>query len=86
MAINEHLDRLMSIHTDLAEQNIRFSLRGATLRQSILRYAFEGKLVPQDPKDEPASQILDRIRNERQATQSVNHRSLARKRSAKDIL
>ena len=35
------------------------------LRQSILKRAFEGRLVPQDPADEPASVILDRIRAQR---------------------
>ena len=37
------------------------------LRQSILNWAFEGKLVDQDPNEEPASVLLDRIRAERQA-------------------
>lgn len=34
------------------------------LRQSILKRAFEGKLVPQDPADEPAEELLARIRGE----------------------
>jgi type I restriction enzyme S subunit len=37
------------------------------LDQSILSRAFRGELVPQDPSDEPASVLLDRIRAERQA-------------------
>lgn len=37
-------------------------LKSARLRQSILKRAFEGRLVPQDPKDEPASELLARIR------------------------
>ena len=36
--------------------------RAERLRQSILKRAFEGKLVPQDPNDDPASVLLGRIR------------------------
>lgn len=36
--------------------------RVSPLRQSILKRAFEGKLVSQDPSDEPAAVLLDRIR------------------------
>ena len=35
------------------------------LTQSILAKAFRGELVPQDPNDEPASELLKRIREER---------------------
>lgn len=41
--------------------------RSSRLRQAILKRAFEGKLVPQDPKDEPASEVLKRIRVAREA-------------------
>jgi type I restriction enzyme S subunit len=37
----------------------------ARLRQAILKKAFEGRLVPQDPNDEPASVLLERIRTAR---------------------
>ena len=40
-------------------------LRATRMRQSILKDAFEGKLVPQDPNDEPASVLLERIRASR---------------------
>ena len=38
--------------------------------QSILAKAFRGELVPQDPNDEPASVLLDRIRAEREAAEA----------------
>lgn len=41
--------------------------RGRALRRSILAAAFSGQLVPQDPHDEPASALLERIRVERAA-------------------
>ena len=35
------------------------------LKNSILQEAIEGRLVPQDPNDEPASVLLDKIRKEK---------------------
>jgi type I restriction enzyme S subunit len=39
--------------------------RARGLRQAILREAFTGRLAPQDPSDEPASALLERIRGQR---------------------
>jgi type I restriction enzyme S subunit len=51
---------------DHIENIVETSFRQAeTLRQSILKQAFEGKLVPQDPNDEPASILLERIKAEK---------------------
>ena len=49
-------EKLYELNSNIKEQ----------LKKSILQYAIEGKLVPQDSNDEPASILLDRIRKEKQ--------------------
>lgn len=50
---------------DQLEQTITTALQQAeALRQSILKKAFSGQLVPQDPNDEPAAVLLERIKKE----------------------
>ena len=51
--------------------------RSAALRQSILKDAFAGKLVPQDPADEPATELLARIRASRASQPRNTRRSSA---------
>jgi type I restriction enzyme S subunit len=64
-AIVEAVEDQLSVIEHL-EGDLEAKLKSAqALRQSILRHAFSGQLVPQDPNDEPASELLKRIAAER---------------------
>ena len=66
-SIVESVDDLLSVIGHL-EVNIESKMKSVQgLRQSILKQAFTGKLVPQSPNDEPASELLKRIAVEREA-------------------
>jgi restriction endonuclease S subunit len=59
------VDRQFSF-IDACERAVDAGLaRSAALRRSVLKSAFGGRLVPQDPSEEPASMLLERIRAER---------------------
>ncbi len=67
--IVSELERHLSV-ADEIEATIGAELtRAERLRQSILKHAFSGKLVPQDPNDEPASVLLEKIREEKEHQQ-----------------
>lgn len=57
----------LSVADVLREEIGADRMRVGRLRQSVLKWAFEGRLVDQDPSDEPASVLLERIRTERES-------------------
>jgi len=59
------VERRLSVVEEVEAQVEAGLKRAQRLRQSILKRAFEGRLVPQDPSDEPAGALLERIRQER---------------------
>jgi type I restriction enzyme S subunit len=66
-ALDERLESIKEL-----ERPVELALKQSTAqRQNILRAAFAGQLVPQDPNDEPASVLLARIRAERAARDAV---------------
>jgi len=56
------VERRLSVVQELEKQVEAALRRAERLRQAVLKRAFEGRLVPQDPADEPASALLARIR------------------------
>ncbi|MFA0812949.1 restriction endonuclease subunit S [Microbulbifer epialgicus] len=78
-----HLERNLSINSafmDEVDQNIK---RSEALRQSILKKAFSGQLVPQDPSDEPASELLNRIAEEKAEIEAAAKAAKATAKKAK---
>jgi len=62
------IERIFSGAEEISATTSRNQVRCARLRQAILKWAFEGKLADQDPRDEPAPVLLKRIKAERAAS------------------
>lgn len=74
--LEEKLSSIDNIELDLAAH----IQKSEALRQSILKKAFSGQLVSQDPTDEPASVLLERIRADKEATQSIAKKTKLKKK------
>jgi restriction endonuclease S subunit len=70
--INQTLAKLDNT-SDYVKMSLQLSER---LRQAVLKKAFEGQLVPQDPNDEPAERLLERIKADRLSNKSKNNNQL----------
>lgn len=82
--IKDEIERHSAIAEAVAVDTNRDAERVTRLRQSILKWAFEGKLVDQDPNDEPASVLLERIKAEKAKMEKPkkNKKKVSRKRRA----
>lgn len=78
--IKEKLNTIANFETEI--ENVL--KRSDTLRQSILKKAFSGQLVPQDPSDEPASKLLARIQAEKEFINTQKHQKKNNKHSVSD--
>jgi type I restriction enzyme S subunit len=76
------VQRQLSIAEGLVGLAQASTVRCQRLRQSILRWAFGGRLADQDPSDEPASVLLGRIRHEKAAAGAVAPRERRGRRSS----
>jgi type I restriction enzyme, S subunit len=77
------IESLFKLADNIEQQYQQAETNLETLNQSILAKAFRGELVPQDPNDEPASVLLERIRAERdRATAKPKNSKTEKKRSS----
>lgn len=79
--ISEAAQDLDSIAESMSSAVTDSTLRCTRLRQAVLKWAFEGKLVDQDPNDEPADVLLQRIQAERANATTKKSRTTGRKKA-----
>ena len=80
--IEKQIERKYSQADELEEELVVRLQQSEILRQSILKKAFSGQLVTQDPNDEPASALLERIKAQK-AAQSHSAKLRKERRRAK---
>jgi type I restriction enzyme S subunit len=68
--IIEEIENHLSVADEVEKTTEQTFRQAERLRQGILKSAFEGKLVPQDPTDEPAEKLLERIKAEKAKKES----------------
>ena len=78
--VAREIERSLSMCDQLAADIDTQLMKSVALRQSILKKAFAGQLVPQDPHDEPASVLIDRIRAAREQAVKNNHAKKTKKK------
>lgn len=84
LLIGEEVDRIFSITSDIKSIVFEKLQVAQQLRQSILKRAFEGKLVSQDPNDEPASVLLERIKVGKAESEMKSNPKTKKKTKKKD--
>lgn len=81
--IVEEIELSFSLADEVEKVLSESMMQSDRLRQSILKKAFAGELVPQDPEDEPAAALLERIKAAKAGKAAGNRSRLSLKRPAK---